>query len=118
MKQGRRKTNKLLTPYILVILLFIPIVIYEYIPGTSKVWGIFKYFFIISMWIWGSVLVYVHIGVYIVVSLIYLIILLVIFFKKEKRLNIYHILFIILCFFSILLYFKGGVMAKELAYSF
>lgn len=65
-----------------MIILFIPIVIYEYIPGTTEVWDAFKFFFILSIWIWGSFFADIPAGVYIVISLLYLTITLVIFMKK------------------------------------
>lgn len=107
-----KKMRLLLVPLIFVVLLYVPVMIsdiisWAYIQEISEVlWFIFAAILDISTIIWCALFVYIPIGVYIAMLVVYTVVSWTWILRRKKGNAMYFIVWLVLCVLSILMYWK------------
>ena len=109
-----KKLRLLLVPLIFMVLIHIPMMIYDiapnaYIQEMSEVlWTIFWLIICISVLIWCVTFYHILIGVYIAILVVYTVVSWIWIWKQKKGNVMYFIVWFILGALSILLYWRLG----------
>ena len=107
-----KKMRLLLVPMIFTILLYVPVMILKFIPNAylqempEVLWSPFALILCTPMLIWCVLFVYIPIGVYIAMLVVYTVVSWTWILRKKKGNLMYFVVWLILCALSILMYWK------------
>ena len=103
----------LLVPLILMVLIFVPVIIWENVPYYAYIWEMpymLRFLFLlmnhISMIIWGSIFIHIPISVYIVILVVYTVVSWTWILQQKKGDAMYFIVWFVFCVLSILMYWN------------
>ncbi len=109
-----KKMRLLIVPMIFTILLYVPVMILyiisdAYIHEMPKVlWNLCVSILCISMLIWCVLFLYIPIGVYIAMLVVYTVVSWTWILRRKKGNAMYFIVWLVLCVVSILMYWRWG----------
>ena len=109
-----KKIRLLLAPLILIVLLYVPVMIYDIIPIAyiqampELLRTIFWLILCISVGVWCTFFYYIPIGVYIMLLVVYTGVSWTWILRRKKGDAMYFIVWLVLCVLSILMYWKWG----------
>ncbi len=109
-----KKMRLLLVPMIFTILLYVPVMILyiisdAYIHEMPEVlWNLCVSILCISMLIWCVLFLYIPIGVYIAMLIVYTVVSWTWILRRKKGNAMYFIVWLVLCVVSILMYWRWG----------
>ena len=107
------KLRLLLVPLILMVLIFVPVIIWENVPYYAYIWEmpyLIRFLFLlmdhISMAIWGFIFIHIPISVYIVILVVYTVVSWTWILRQKKGDAMYFIVWFVFCVLSILMYWN------------
>ncbi len=109
-----KKKRLLLVPLIFIVLLYVPVMIYDIIPIAyiqelpEVLRTIFWLILCISVGVWCTFFYYIPIGVYIAILVVYTVVSWRWILRRKKGNAMYSIVWFVLCVSLILMYWKWG----------